>query len=97
VLEGLEIGYRFIDTAFIYENEFEIGKALKIAFGANKIKREDLFICSKVSTLTAVRSVRSGMHRLFFSSTFLTSPFSLSFFSRSHSPILSSPLFLFLR
>lgn len=40
----IEVGYRHIDTAAAYENEKEIGKAIK----QSNIKREDLFITSKV-------------------------------------------------
>lgn len=44
VLDALNCGYRCIDTAYMYQNEKEIGRAIK-EFGA---KREDLFIASKV-------------------------------------------------
>ena len=40
-------GYRHIDTASMYGNENEIGVALKECFSAG-IKREDLFITSKI-------------------------------------------------
>jgi len=43
---GLELGYRHIDTAQIYGNEADIGKALR----ASGIAREDLFITTKVWT-----------------------------------------------
>lgn len=44
VLDALEVGYRLIDTAQAYFNEEEVGKAIK----KTGIKREDLFITSKV-------------------------------------------------
>ena len=44
VLEALYAGYRYIDTARFYKNEDEIGEALK----KSGIKREDIFLCSKV-------------------------------------------------
>jgi 2,5-diketo-D-gluconate reductase B len=44
VSTGLELGYRVIDTAQIYENEAEVGQAI-----ANSgIPREELFITSKI-------------------------------------------------
>ena len=43
----LKHGYRHIDTAKIYENEEEIGKALKSVIDAG-VKREDLFITTKL-------------------------------------------------
>lgn len=43
-----ECGYRHIDCAAIYCNEKEIGKTFKEVFEDNKIKREDIFITSKL-------------------------------------------------
>ncbi|XP_069688692.1 1,5-anhydro-D-fructose reductase-like isoform X3 [Periplaneta americana] len=45
---ALEVGYRHIDTAYIYENEAEIGKTLKKWFDSGKLKREDMFIVTKL-------------------------------------------------
>lgn len=44
VRTGLELGYRAIDTAQIYENEAEVGEAI----AASGIAREELFITSKI-------------------------------------------------
>jgi 2,5-diketo-D-gluconate reductase B len=44
VSTGLELGYRVIDTAQIYENEAEVGEAI----AASGIAREALFITSKI-------------------------------------------------
>ena len=44
---ALDVGYRHIDTAQMYENEKEIGNAIN----HSKIKREKLFITTKVNTL----------------------------------------------
>lgn len=43
VSEALRVGYRHIDTAWIYRNEKEVGRAIK----ESGIKREDLFITTK--------------------------------------------------
>lgn len=43
-----ECGYRHIDCAYVYHNEKEIGQALKNVFAEGKIKREEVFITSKV-------------------------------------------------
>jgi diketogulonate reductase-like aldo/keto reductase len=45
----LELGYRHIDTAFAYQNETAIGTTLKKWFDSGKLKREDVFIVTKVS------------------------------------------------
>jgi alcohol dehydrogenase (NADP+) len=45
---ALEAGYRHIDTAYRYENEKIIGKVLKEWFASGKLKREDVFITTKL-------------------------------------------------
>jgi diketogulonate reductase-like aldo/keto reductase len=50
VNEALEAGYRMIDTAYVYKNEAAIGKVLKEWLESGKIKREDIFITSKVKS-----------------------------------------------
>jgi len=48
VLEAIKVGYRHIDCAMIYGNEKEIGKALQKAFSSGIVKREELWITSKL-------------------------------------------------
>lgn len=45
---ALEAGYRHIDTALVYMNEAAIGRTLKKWFDGGKLKREELFIVTKV-------------------------------------------------
>ncbi|KAJ5077844.1 aldo-keto reductase family 1 member a1 [Anaeramoeba ignava] len=45
---ALETGFRHIDCAYVYENEDEIGEILKETFDQGKIKREDVWITSKL-------------------------------------------------
>jgi len=47
---ALEAGYRHLDCAWFYQNEAEIGDAIQdfIKESNGKVKRDDLFICTKV-------------------------------------------------
>lgn len=48
VKNAIEIGYRSIDTAAIYGNEAGVGEGIKQALASSDLRREDLFITSKV-------------------------------------------------
>ncbi|XP_060522695.1 dihydrodiol dehydrogenase 3-like [Cylas formicarius] len=45
---ALEVGYRHFDTAFLYRNEHLIGKVLNKWFTSGKVKREDIFVTTKL-------------------------------------------------
>lgn len=45
---AIEAGYRHFDCADYYENEGQIGQALNFAIKNGKVKREELFVTSKV-------------------------------------------------
>ncbi len=48
IVEAIACGYRHIDCAAIYKNEKEIGEALHKAFSDGMVKREELWITSKL-------------------------------------------------
>lgn len=47
---ALDAGYRLVDTAYLYYNEPVIGAVLEDYFKSGKLKREDVFITSKVTS-----------------------------------------------
>lgn len=46
---ALDAGYKHIDGAWVYFNEDEVGEAIQKKLADNTIKREDLFVTTKVS------------------------------------------------
>ena len=48
IRSAIKIGYRHFDCAFIYMNEKEIGQAFADAFAAGDVKRENVWITSKL-------------------------------------------------
>ncbi|KAB7495275.1 1,5-anhydro-D-fructose reductase [Armadillidium nasatum] len=48
---ALDCGYRSIDTAYLYLNEEAIGDALQDWFKKGKLKREDVFVTSKLPAI----------------------------------------------
>lgn len=48
VANGIRVGYRLFDCAACYGNEAEIGKVFRAAMDDGAVKREDLFIMTKV-------------------------------------------------
>lgn len=44
---AIKCGYRHIDTAYIYQNETEVGEGIERAIKEGLVKREDLFVTTK--------------------------------------------------
>ncbi|WP_394824600.1 2,5-didehydrogluconate reductase DkgB [Pendulispora albinea] len=52
ILDGLEVGYRHIDTAQIYGNEADVGRAISRA----GVPRKELFVTTKIWTANLART-----------------------------------------
>jgi|SRR6478672_7918719 len=48
VAEALRIGYRHIDTAWIYHNEAAVGDGIRDAIEAGHVAREDIWLTTKI-------------------------------------------------
>ncbi len=48
IVEAVKYGYRHIDCAYIYQNEAIVGRALKHLFDTGTVRREELWITSKL-------------------------------------------------
>lgn len=61
---AIQNGYRHIDCAYAYGNEVNVGRAIKDSIAAGIVKREELFVVSKVwLTFFTRERVRQGLKR----------------------------------
>lgn len=67
---AIKNGYRLIDTAAAYMNEEAVGKAIKRAIADGLVKREDLFVVSKIwvqdmkNEETAAKAIETSLKKL---------------------------------
>ena len=69
VTDALDAGYRHMDTARIYGNEQGVGAALRAAVTARTIKREDVFVTTKVRKLLRFFQVTNNRQLAFLPTT----------------------------
>lgn len=48
IKRAIDLGYRHLDTAFLYNNEQEVGEAIRDKIAENVISRSDIFVATKV-------------------------------------------------
>ncbi|XP_035880951.1 aldo-keto reductase family 1 member C15-like isoform X6 [Phyllostomus discolor] len=61
---AIDVGFRHIDSAYIYQNEKEIGQAIRDKIADGTVKREDIFYTTKVwATFLRPELVRPALER----------------------------------
>lgn len=66
VKKAIDAGYRHIDTAFLYENEVAIGQAIRDKIAEGVIRREDVFVTTKLwNTFHDPQHVEEAFRRSF--------------------------------
>lgn len=69
IIHAIKSGYRFIDTAALYRNEEGVALAVEHCIKEGIVKREDLYICTKVwctahKRETVMKACRESLKRL---------------------------------
>lgn len=60
----LNLSYNHIDGALVYENEKEVGQAIKKVIDSGKMKREDIWVTSKLwNTMRAPESIKPALEK----------------------------------
>ncbi|XP_070223125.1 dihydrodiol dehydrogenase 3, partial [Bos mutus] len=61
---AIEVGFRHIDSAHLYQNEEQVGQAIRSKIADGTVKREDIFYTSKVwSTFLRPELVRPALEK----------------------------------
>ena len=56
---AIEVGFRHIDCAHVYQNEEQVGQAIRSKIADGTVKREDIFYTSKVLCVERVQMCAS--------------------------------------
>ena len=56
---AIEVGFRHVDSAHLYQNEEQVGQAIRSKIADGTVKREDIFYTSKVLCVERVQMCAS--------------------------------------
>ncbi|CAM4452633.1 unnamed protein product, partial [Caretta caretta] len=61
---AIEVGYRHVDGAYFYENEEEVGRAIREKIADGMVKSEEMFYTGKLwSTFNAPEMIPSALEK----------------------------------
>lgn len=74
IKKSIEIGYRHFDTAFLYNNELEVGEGIRAKIADGTVTRSDIFISTKVKLVIvrlkyALKKITQGGNNFKYSQT----------------------------
>lgn len=65
VKHAIDVGYRHFDTAYMYMNEAQVGQAIREKIAEGVVKREDIYLTTKVRMIFSICVYIKLIHTFF--------------------------------